>query len=78
MRRKKLLTKTERAHKIIRDRKDRKQRIADLYAKLEMLRAMLKNEEDLRDEDLQFNQSTIRSLTARIRTVEQQIRYIGD
>ena len=61
-------------HRVIRNRKDRKERIARHYAKLEMLRAMLTENEELEVPDFE----KIRELKRRIRTVEQQIRYIGD
>jgi len=64
----------ERAHRIIRDRKDRKARVARHYEKLEMLRAMLEEHEQLSEPD----DDEIRKLKQRIRTLEQQIRYIGD
>jgi hypothetical protein len=55
-----------------REQLDRVERIARYYAKIEMLRAMVAEYENLDDDD---GRAERRRLKARIRTVEQQIRY---
>jgi hypothetical protein len=55
----------------VRERKERKERLARLHAKLEMLRAM-QEEHEKRGNDVE-----LAILAKRIRIAEQQILYIG-